>query len=167
MLFRSDEVTIAASQLSTDGRHLIVALEPKGADAGRLGKMPRFINEDGFEDSEDVRTRVGRNAPVAQSFKLVDLADGAVTPIALAALPGIDVDPLADLKKKHDQPALEGLRAVRLMEVRFGPDGTPLAMLRSVDNKDRWIVRIDRESAAITTVHRLTDPAWINWNFND
>ena len=166
-VFLGDGVTIAASHLSTDGRHALVALEPKGADAGRGGKMPRFINEDGFEDAEDVRTRVGRNAPVAQSFKLVDLADGAITDIDLKALPGIDVDPLAALKKEHEQPALEGLRAVRLMDVRFGPDGTPLAMLRSVDNKDRWIVRVDRESAALSTVHRLTDAAWINWNFND
>jgi hypothetical protein len=40
-------------------------------------------------------------------------------------------------------------------------------MLRSVDNKDRWIVRVDRDTAALATVHRLTDAAWINWNFND
>ena len=166
-VFLGDEVTIAASSLSTDGRHVLVALEPKGADAGQGGKMPRFINESGFEDAEDVRTRVGRNAPIAQSFKLIDLADGAITDIDLKTLPGIDVDPLAALKKAHKQPALEGLRAVRLMDVRFGPDGAPLAMLRSVDNKDRWIVRVDRGTAALTTVHRLTDPAWINWNFND
>jgi dipeptidyl aminopeptidase/acylaminoacyl peptidase len=114
-----------------------------------------------------VRTGVGRNAPIAQTFKLVDLADGTVTDLDLKALPGIDVDPLAALKKEHEQPALEGLRAVRLMDARFAPDGTPLAMLRSVDNKDRWIVRIDRDTAALSTVHRLTDTAWINWNFND
>jgi dipeptidyl aminopeptidase/acylaminoacyl peptidase len=166
-VFFGDDVTIAASSLSTDGRHLLVALEPKGADAGRGGKMPRYVNEDGFEDAEDVRTRVGRNAPIAQTFKLVDLADGTVTDLDLKALPGIDVDPLAALKKEHEQPALEGLRAVRLMDARFAPDGTPLAMLRSVDNKDRWIVRIDRDTATLSTVHRLTDAAWINWNFND
>ena len=166
-VFLGDDVTIAASSLSPDGRHVLVALEPEGADAGRGGKMPRYVNEDGFEDAEDVRTRVGRNAPIAQSFKLVDLADGTVTDLDLKALPGIDVDPLAALKKEHGQPALEGLRAVRLMDVRFAPDGTPLAMLRSVDNKDRWIVRVDRETAALSTVHRLTDAAWINWNFND
>ncbi|MBS3895973.1 prolyl oligopeptidase family serine peptidase [Silanimonas sp.] len=161
------DVVLAASQLSSDGRHLLVALEPKGFDAGRRGQMPIFITESGYEDSEEVRTRVGRNPPSGQSFRLIDLADGRVTPIDLAALPGITDDPLADLRRRHQQPALEGLRPVRLMEVRFGPDGTPLAMLRSVDNKDRWIVRIDRESAALATVHRLTDPAWINWNFND
>ncbi len=166
-IYLGDEVTIAASQLSTDGRHVIVALEPKNHEAGRDGKMPRFINEDGFEDSEDVRTRVGRNAPVGQSLKLIDLADGSITDINLSALPGIDVDPLAALREEHHQPALLGLRALRLMEVRFGPDGTPLMMLRSVDNKDRWIVRLDRDSGALRSVHRLTDPAWINWNFND
>ena len=166
-VFLGDDMAIADSELSTDGRHVLVVLEPKGADAGRVGKMPRFINEDGYEDAEDVRTRVGRNAPVAQRLQLVDLADGGILDVALDALPGIDVDPLAALKKEHGQAPLEGLRAVRVMGVRFGPGGEPLAMLRSVDNKDRWIVRIDRDTAALSTVHRLTDPAWINWNFND
>jgi len=166
-VYFGDAVTIAASHLSTDGRHLLVALEPKDHDGGRIGRMPRFINEDGYEDAEDVRTRVGRNAPAPQSFRLVDLVDGSIADIDLKALPGIDVDPLAALRRKYEQPALEGLRGVRLMDVRFGPDGTPLAMLRAIDNKDRWIVRIDRDSAALSTVHRLTDPAWINWNFND
>ena len=166
-VYLGDDVTIAASSLSTDGRHLVVAIEPKGADAGRGGKMPLYITESGYEDAEDVRTRVGRHPPVGQSFRLVDLADGVVTALDLEALPGIDVDPLAALREEHGQPALEGLRPVRLMDLRFGPDGAPLAMLRSVDNKDRWIVRVDRDDAKVSTVHRLTDAAWINWAFND
>lgn len=165
--YLGDDVVLAASHLSTDGRHLLVALEPKDTDPGRRGQMPVFITESGYEESEPVRTRVGRNPPVGQSFRLVDLADGRVATLDLATLPGIDVDPLAELRRRHQQPPLSGLRPVRLMDLRFGPDGSPLAMLRSVDNKDRWIVRIDRADASIATVHRLTDPAWINWNFND
>lgn len=166
-VFLGEDVSIASSGLSPDGRHLVVALEPKNADAGRGGKMPRFINESGYEDAEDVRTRVGRNPPVGQSLRLVDLAEGRVRTLDLAALPGIDVDPLAALKREHGQPALGGPRPVRLIGLQFADDGTPLAMLRSVDNKDRWIVRIDRAQARLATVHRLSDPAWINWNFND
>jgi dipeptidyl aminopeptidase/acylaminoacyl peptidase len=166
-IYLGDDVRIAASSLSTDGRHLVVALEPKGADEGRGGKMPLYITESGYEDAEDVRTRVGRNAPIAQSFKLIDLNDGSITAIAIDDLPGIDKDPLAQLREANKQAKLEGLRAIRLMDARFGTDGTPLLMLRSVDNKDRWIVRVDRDSAELSTLHRLTDGAWINWNFND
>ena len=41
-------------------------------------------------------------------------------------------------------------------------------MVRAVDNKDRWIAtRRFRRRARCATAHRLSDPAWINWNFND
>ena len=39
-------------------------------------------------------------------------------------------------------------------------------MLRAVDNKDRWIVEVQAENA-LQLRHRLTDPAWINWGFNE
>lgn len=166
-IYLGDDVSLAASSLSSDGRHLLVALEPKDADPGRRGRMPIFITESGYEEYEEVRPRVGRNIPTGQSFRLIDLHDGRSLTLDLATLPGIAVDPLAALRREHGQPALEGLRPVRLMGLQFGPDGTPFAMLRSVDNKDRWIVRIERESGRFRTVHQLTDPAWINWNFNE
>jgi dipeptidyl aminopeptidase/acylaminoacyl peptidase len=41
-------------------------------------------------------------------------------------------------------------------------------MLRSVDNKDRWIATVSPSAAlSLASAHRLTDPGWINWNFND
>ena len=40
-------------------------------------------------------------------------------------------------------------------------------MVRAVDNKDRWIATVDLASATLQPRHRLTDPAWINWSFND
>ena len=39
--------------------------------------------------------------------------------------------------------------------------------LRSRDNKDRWIATFDTATAKLTPRHRQTDPAWINWDFND
>src|SRR5690606_40764901 len=34
-------------------------------------------------------------------------------------------------------------------------------------NKDRWLAAVDLAQARLQPRHRLTDPAWINWNFND
>ena len=49
----------------------------------------------------------------------------------------------------------------------WSEDGSQLAlMLRSRDNKDRWIAIWDAASRKLTPRHRLTDPAWINWEFN-
>ncbi|MCB1552181.1 MAG: S9 family peptidase, partial [Xanthomonadales bacterium] len=69
--------------------------------------------------------------------------------------------------------ALEGSRPVRVDEIRWHAQGDRAAlMLRAVDNKDRWIVSLhpaaDADKApAPRLLHRLQDPAWINWGFND
>ena len=45
----------------------------KGADEGQAGKMPKYVTESGYEEFEDVRTRVGRNAPLPHKLWLVDV----------------------------------------------------------------------------------------------
>ncbi len=37
----------------------------------------------------------------------------------------------------------------------------------STDNKDRWIAEIDLEEGKLRPLHRMTDPAWINYAFRD
>ena len=74
-------------------------------------------------------------------------------------------------------------RPVSIVRVAWHPDGTRAAvMIRSHDNKDRWIAMIDPESivtdaeketpdeesvSPITIVEHLFDPGWINWSFNE
>ena len=161
-------IDIVNSSVSPDGRWLIVVTEPKGADKGRVGKMPKYVTESGYEEAEDVRTRVGRNPPLGQALKLVDLADGSVRDLPLSSLPGIDRDPLAALRKQAGQPALEGERSVRIEAIQWSVESGEVALMaRAVDNKDRWIATVDVDAARLQPAHRLTDPAWINWNFND
>ncbi|TDK27145.1 S9 family peptidase [Luteimonas aestuarii] len=164
------DVDIAASALSPDGRWLLVATERKSEDRGQAGKMPMYITASGYEEFEDVRTRVGRNLPRAQAFWVVDMrGDGKPREIRLDALPGISDDPLASLRRAAGKDALKGVRAVRLEDaMRWSSDGHAAAlMLHSLDNKDRWLVTLDPSQAALRVRHRLTDPAWINWNFNE
>ncbi len=167
-IYLGDGVSINDVRLSPDGRWMLAVTTPKSADRGRVGKMPMYVTESGYEEAEDVRTRVGRNLPAAQSLHLIDLASGEVKLLDLAVLPGIDKDPLADLRAKADAKPLEGLRSTAVAGIRFSDDGARLAvMLRANDNKDRWIAEVDFAAAKLQPRHRLTDPAWINWNFND
>ena len=39
--------------------------------------------------------------------------------------------------------------------------------MRAIDNKDRWIATVDTAKATLQTRHRLTDPAWVGWSFNE
>lgn len=170
-VYLGKDVEIAGSALSPDGRWLLVATEAKSADKGQQAKMPKFITESGYADIEDVRTLVGRNDPVPQTLWLVSMADGKPVELKLDGLPGIATDPLADLRRKAGLDPLKGNRAVRLEDqagVQWASDGSAAAlMLHAVDNKDRWLVTVNPTEATLRTRHRLTDPAWINWGFND
>ncbi len=176
-LYLGENIQMDATSLSPDGRTLLVVTSVKGADVGRIGKLPHYVTESGYEELEDQRTRVGRNLPIAQGLKLIDLASGRIRDLSYDALPGITVDPLAALRAAHKLDALKGNRSVRVLGaddpgtanvIHWSSDGRHLAvLLRAVDNKDRWIANVDLPSGRLQSAHRLTDPAWINWNFND
>jgi len=168
-VYLGDDVAVDTSALSPDGRWLVAAVEPKDADNGRVGKLQKYVTESGYEEQEDERTRVGRNPPAGQTLKLVDAHDGTVANLSLDALPGIDADPLATLRKAAGKDALKGHRPVRVQGMAWTADGRSVAIeLESVDNKDRWIATVDFAAKALRSAHRETDPAWINsFAFND
>ena len=167
-VYLGDKITIANSAMSPDGRWLLVVTEAKDHESGRAGKMPKYVTESGYEEVEDVRVRVGRNPPQGQQLVLVDLADGSHRELALSSLPGIGRDPLAEMRKAAGQDPLKGDRPVRIDSVLWSDNGGNVALMaRAVDNKDRWIATVDLAGGKLVPAHRLTDPAWINWGFND
>ncbi len=175
-VYLGDEVEIVDSALSPDGRHLLVVTQAKNADEGQAGKMPRYVTESGYEEFQEVRTRVGRNAPAAHALWLVDVGAGTARSLSFDPLPGIATDPLAALRKAAKRDPLKGNRAVRVESdgdgsgpaVHWSDDGHNVAVeIRAVDNKDRWIASVDLDNARLQPRHRLSDSAWINWDFND
>jgi hypothetical protein len=168
-IYLGDKVAILNSALSPDGRWLLVVTGPKAADKGRAGKMPRYVTESGYEEFSEERTRVGRNTPHGHGLKLVNLATHEVKDLAFDVLPGIAVDPLAQLRAAHKLDPLKGNRPVMIgfdgEAITWSLDGANAAvMLRSVDNKDRWIATVDLPHATLKPVHRLTDEAWVNYD---
>ena len=175
-LYLGRNVDIQDGALSPDGRWLIVVTTEKGADAGKGGQMPKYVTESGYEEFEEVRTRVGRGDPLPNRLWLVDVASGAVRELKFDSLPGIATDPLAAMRKAAGQDPLKGNRAVRIETdgdgsgpaIHWSGDSRNVALLvRAVDNKDRWIASVDLANAALQSRHRLTDPAWVGWSFNE
>ncbi|MFL6673984.1 MAG: prolyl oligopeptidase family serine peptidase [Massilia sp.] len=169
-IYFGDKVSIASSALSPGGRWLLVVTAPKDGDKGRIGKLPRYVTESGYEEFQDQRTRVGRNMPIAHALKLVDLATNQVRDLSFDALPGIAVDPLAELRAAHKRDPVKGNRPVRVAAedgdaLHWSDNGAQAAvMIRSVDNKDRWIATVDLANAKLKPAHRLTDAAWVNYD---
>ncbi|MEO7252023.1 MAG: prolyl oligopeptidase family serine peptidase, partial [Arenimonas sp.] len=176
-IYAGDDVQIDASSLSPNGRWLLLVTSAKGSEAGRQGKLPRYVTESGYEEIEDERSRVGRNLPIAQNLTLVDLSQGSMRTLNYDSLPGIASDPLAAMRSAQKLDPLKGNRAVRIIAegdnsgaatIHWSDDGARLAiMVRAIDNKDRWIANVDFGAGKLQSLHRLTDPAWTNWNFND
>ncbi|HEY0502204.1 MAG TPA: DPP IV N-terminal domain-containing protein, partial [Lysobacter sp.] len=179
--YLGDDLAVADSALSPDGRWMLVVTTAKGADEGQAGKMPKYVTESGFEEFEEVRTRVGRNDPLPHRLWLVDVHASKATELKFDGLPGIGDDPLAALRKAARKDPLKGNRPVRIESdgdgsgpaIHWSDDGRNVALLvRAIDNKDRWLVSlapasVDLANARLVTRDRLTDNAWINWGFND
>ncbi len=168
-IYLGDKVAIEGSVLSPDGRWLIVVTAPKGSEKGRVGKLPRYVTESGYEEFDDQRTRVGRNMPAPHALKLVDLRTNKVQDLSFDVLPGVNVDPLADLRAAAKKEPLKGNRAVRVFgfgggdAIEWSANGANVAvMLRAVDNKDRWIATVDLQGAKLKPLHRVSDKAWVN-----
>lgn len=61
-----------------------------------------------------------------------------------------------------------GPRPVRFGPVSFNREGSrAVVQVYSTDNKDRWIAGIDLETAELRPLHRMSEPAWINYAFRN
>ncbi|MBB3226695.1 dipeptidyl aminopeptidase/acylaminoacyl peptidase [Luteibacter sp. Sphag1AF] len=185
-VYLGKDIRIVDTELSPDGRWMVVVTEPKDRDGGKTPQLTHYVTDSGYAESEDVRTYVGRKDPAPQSLLLVDVRARQHFALKTDALPGISQDPLAALRTesatalrkagKNDEADALKAPAVRPVTINaeyspgivWSDDGHHVAVqLRAVDNKDRWIASIDLGKHALVNEHRLTDAAWINWNFND
>ncbi len=185
--YLGDKITAVDSELSPDGRWLLLITTQKDYEAGKAPELTRYVTDSGYTEQEETRVYVGRHDPAPQSLLLLDLANHQSYPLATDSLPGIKDDPLKDLRAttvaalqkagKDDQA--KALKAPEVRPVTMADDGSGggivwsddgrnvAVQLRAIDNKDRWIASVDFTRHALTSQQRLTDPGWINWNFND
>ncbi|HEY0782971.1 MAG TPA: hypothetical protein VGE98_10975, partial [Thermoanaerobaculia bacterium] len=87
-------------------------------------------------------------------------------------------EPAKGEKDKEKDAAKEGkekeghdgkkTRPVTVTGISWSDDGAHAAVqLNANDFKDRWIATFDAPAAKLVPRHRLTDPAWVSWAFND
>jgi len=183
-IYLGDDVALGRTALSPAGRWLLVVTTAKGYDQGRVGKLPVYVTESGYEEAEDERTRVGRNDPAPETLWLVDLEARTREKLACTPLPGIKDDPLASVRAENERArgmarpdtshagtdpakpdtAAAKERSVEVSAIAFNPQGTEaLVRLTANDNKDRWLATVDFEKHVLRPEHRLTDSAWVNW----
>ena len=185
-----DKSRVVDTELSPDGRWLLLVTAPKDYAKGEAPQVNHYVTDSGYTEPQKARTYVGHNDPAPQSLLLLDLRNHQQYPLKTDTLPGIKDDPLKALRsqavaaldkagKRDEAKALKApdVRPVRIVAnaedgggggIVWSDDGSHLAIqLRAIDNKDRWITSVDFARHALVNQQRLTDNAWINWNFND
>ncbi|GAA4014342.1 prolyl oligopeptidase family serine peptidase [Hymenobacter fastidiosus] len=171
--------TVEGMQLSPDGRFVTYRLVQDPA-SDKTAIVPNFVTASGFTEDISTRTKVG--APQkAYEMGLYDIGRDTTFALGYKDLQGLDEQPAyrkeykltprapapadsakAALARKQEKPATE-LRRV----VPYGPfwsaDGQrAFLVVRSADNKDRWIVGLDPATQKISLLDRQHDDAWIN-----
>ena len=177
-VYFGDDVAFERHSLSPTGRWLLVATSSASYADGKAGTMPNYVTSSGHVEMREVRTRVGRNAHAPHKLWLVDLDSGERHALDLGDLPGIDEDPLEELRAAavdywvaagENETEVKGRleapdsRDVVLWRSSWSEDGSGVMLyLRAIDNKDRWIATIDFDDKRLVTQHRLSDEAWVN-----
>jgi len=96
-------IEIRGTDLSPDGRWMLVRTARSGAKSGRSDTMPQFITEDGYVATRSVRNKVGTSEVVGESLILLDLQERRRHDLDLSVLPGISDDLFAKEEKAVEE----------------------------------------------------------------
>ncbi len=177
-------IDIRGTDLSPDGRWMLVRTARSGAKSGRNDSMAQFITEDGYVGTRSVREKVGTSEVVGEKLMLLDLETHERHDLDLSVLPGISDDPFASSAEKGEGASGDDSgdeqkestpeekksepRPVTIRRITWNEDGSAVLMqIFSEDSKDRWIASVDFNSFELKPQHHLHDPAWISWGFAD
>ncbi|MBX3256121.1 MAG: S9 family peptidase [Chitinophagaceae bacterium] len=151
-------------RVSPDGRYITYNLHTSATNAKHT-VIPDYVTESGFTEDIQGRTKVG--APLGYSeFFIFDRQKDTVIPVKMDSLPGIrDLPdyvkdyPLLQEQKKKFNPA----RHVTVAVPVWSASGRHVVLdIKSVDNKDRWLMKLDPASGKLSLLDRQRDEAWIS-----
>lgn len=126
--------------------------------------VPNYVTQSGFTEDINARTKVG--AP-GNTYKMgiYDLQRDTVYYVDTKQIPGIYDKPafLKDYHKGEDayQEKYDKPREVIIAGPVFSQDSKAVVVVRSLDNKDRWIMQANLSDGSLELLDRQHDEAWI------
>lgn len=167
-----DNQTKKLKKIFLDGKRLIESeISPDGAfvafstlESHKNTKntiVPNYVNLSGYTEDISARNKVGSPQSFYESF-LFDLKKDTVYTLKYKNLPGLESLPLYLKEYGYDTLKEFKNRKVNFGQFVWSPSGKNLlAVGRSVDNKDRWVVKIDLQNGKIESLDHQHDEAWI------
>ncbi|AXE20871.1 S9 family peptidase [Runella rosea] len=133
----------------------------KGGSGAKSTVVPSYVTESGYTENLPARTKVGASQNNSQLF-IYNIKKDTVLEASTKDLTGINVKPDYLKEYKADTAKKAAARKVQFINVRWSEDGKyVVAMMRSQDNKDRWIASLNPETAKFKVLDHLRDEAWV------
>ena len=147
-------------QLDPSGRFATFALRSE-PDAAEPTVVADYVTLDGTAEALKARPKVGI-PPESFALHVQDLERDTTIAVDLHQLPGAYEVPEYRKEQGVELDSSEAKRALYSYGPFWSPDGEhAVLVVRSDNNKDRWIVRLDPASGDLTVLDRQHDEAWI------
>ncbi|MBL8187012.1 MAG: S9 family peptidase [Acidobacteria bacterium] len=147
--------SVSNLQLSPDGKFVLATViqPPSGA---KNSIVPNYVTESAYTEDIPARSKVGDTQGKSR-LALLSVENGESKWIEHGLKEAAPVQPQAG-----QTPPKEKDRDVQLFNAQWSEDGKNLvALARSADNKDRWVMAIDPATAKVKVLDQLHDDAWI------
>lgn len=154
----SNDARIFSINITLDNKH-VTFLKFKQNSKPKRADMPRFLTKTGFTETENVRSKVGYPYGSVE-LGIYSLEEDTVRYADISQLPGIFTYTVFN-EEQHTETREEP-REVYLSSPIWNKSRTGAVInVRSTDNKDRWICKIDIDSALLVSLDHQRDDAWI------
>jgi dipeptidyl aminopeptidase/acylaminoacyl peptidase len=155
------ERQVNGQKASPDGRFITYRLGQSGVGA-KPTAVPTYVTESGFTENIPGRTKVGAPAS-SYEFWIYDTKKDSAQKLILKNIPGIRDKPdyLADYPGKDTLWGKKDREVVVLGPFWSTTGKNAIVVVRSMDSKDRWIMRLDAENMSLALLDRQRDEAWI------
>jgi dipeptidyl aminopeptidase/acylaminoacyl peptidase len=154
---------VSMEQLTPSPNGKFVTFRQSDYPTSNPTKVEQFITADGYTKNTNARSKVSTENFSKHKLGIYSVEKDSVSFVPFSKLSGISEFP--EYYKEYDnlKDKEKSEKAIVMQAPIFNEDGS-LAVLeiRSQDNKDRWIVQLDLNSATITELDHQHDEAWID-----
>ena len=145
-------------QVSPDAKYVTFNIYHRGKSDSTI--VPNYIDESGYTKDLKTRSKVGDDETKVE-LAIYNIEKDTVYKVQTNTLPGIK--DLPDYVKDYPDKVWEQKeREVIISKAYFSDNGQyAIVNVRSKDNKDRWIAKLDLTTGALINLDRQRDEAWI------
>jgi dipeptidyl aminopeptidase/acylaminoacyl peptidase len=150
-------------RISPDEKFIVFRIM-KRADGNKNTIVPNYISTSGYTEDISGRTKVGNTLAGYESY-LYDIERDTIYAISTKDIPGIKdlPDYVKDYPKQLEERTKKNEdRKVSINGPFWNSDGSSAVVsVSALDNKDRWIMKLDPQNGKLSPLDRQRDEAWI------